>query len=393
MGGSMRKLVAGILLAAIGLWWFVSAPEEGVRIQAAEDFGPVPRAVVEVTTKTDFIKSNAVQSATSLPAYDEVVLSPDESIAYAPAVDGWIWRIELAKGVAERFVEVPLMPAGAHLAPDDADVLYFCSSYLHGVTYDDEERVGLYRLDLLTRAVDALVVNVPTDQGDRPLTFCNDLDVSEDGKRIYFTEPFDYGRPSMGTGGTYKEAIALGRNGQVWMYDLVDDKTLLVAEDLVFPDGILVESNEAGGEESLLVTQTIRFDIVRVYLGERKGEVETVIENLPAMPDGMDRDDKGRIWIGMLKQRSRITDWIHRNPWIKPFVLRLPPSLLPVSHETSVLALTADGSQPLFYTLHDGSVVSDISVVIPGASVLYLATFSPESKGLFSIPKPADFRD
>lgn len=71
----------------------------------------------------------------------------------------------------------------------------------------------------------------------------------------------------------------------------------------------------------------------------KAGQFETVLENLPAVPDGMDRDHQGRIWIGMLKQRSATIDKIHQNPWVKHFLLRLPSTWMPVSKGTSVLAL------------------------------------------------------
>ena len=107
------------------------------------------------------------------------------------------------------------------------------------------------------------------------------------------------------------------------------------------------------------------------------------------MPDGMDRDSEGRIWIGILKQRSGTIDWIHRSPWIKPFLLRLPAGLMPVSRKTSFLALSADASEALYYTEHDGSVVSDISVVVPGRKELYLAVFNDQSRGLHRVRYPA----
>ena len=56
------------------------------------------------------------------------------------------------------------------------------------------------------------------DVPKRPLIVCDNLEVSEDGRRIYFTEPFDY------TGATVDdaldEAISLSPNGRLWRYDI-----------------------------------------------------------------------------------------------------------------------------------------------------------------------------
>ena len=77
--------------------------------------------------------------------------------------------------------------------------------------------MGLYRLTLRDRSVEPLVHEVPAtdltrprpvvhadddtdapevrpDNGGprRPLAVCDNLEVSDDGRRIYFSEPFDY---------------------------------------------------------------------------------------------------------------------------------------------------------------------------------------------------------
>ncbi len=401
----------GIIIAAL---WVISTPHKAVKVGKPVIFGPVPSSITDVTAGADYIATSARKSAMDLPPYDEVVFNADETLAYVSAIDGWFWEVDLASKTARRFVDAPLMPAGARRAPDDDNVIYFCASYLYGEDYPSAERVGLYSIDIQTKAIVPLVLDVPvlpkTDgeaivyrDGDaprldqnktrgstaRPLAFCNDLDVSADGRRIYFTEPFAYGTPSMGGGGTFREAISLGQNGQVWRYDMDTGITSVVAQNFTFPDGILVETGEDGRDKSLLVTETVKFRLLRLYLtGPKADQSETVLENLPGMPDGLDRDAQGRIWIGMLKQRSATIDKIHKTPWIKHILLRLPSGLMPVSKETSILALSPDAGTPVFYTGHDGSVVTDISVVIPGRDALYLATVGDESHGLYTVPYP-----
>jgi len=90
----------------------------------------------------------------------------------------------------------------------------------------------------------------------RPLAFCNDLDVSADGRRIYFTEPIAYEGASMG-GGAVGEAITLGENGRLWRHDFDKGETRLVADGFHFIDGILIDPHPVDArEESVLVTQT-----------------------------------------------------------------------------------------------------------------------------------------
>ncbi len=408
------KIVLLLAILAFAFWWFKNSPPDEIKISGPITLSPISDAINAVTPAGDYIAEAVYKTADDLPAYDEVILSADEKTAFIPTMDGSFWKIDVEAGTASHFVDVPLMAAGARRAPDNAEVIYFCASYLFGVEYPQNERVGLYRLDTASKTITPLVIDVPQSDAtggeakifanntgpslrtadmnagnSRALTFCNDLDVSADGKRIYFTEPFSYGRPTMGGGGTYREAITLGQNGRVWQYNLDTTETRLIAQNFIFPDGILIEDSGAGIEETLLVTETIQFRILRLSIGgDNAGEWSIVQENLPGMPDGMDRDTDGRIWVGIIKQRSPVIDWIHGNPWIKPFFLRLPANLMPVSAETSLMAFSKDGSTPLFYSLHDGSVLSDISVIVPGRNELFVAAFNREATGLFRMPYP-----
>lgn len=400
-------------LGALGLGgWLYTAPPKAIQIADPFILSPVGEAIIDVTPDTDFIAQTHQVQALELPGYDEVVLLEDRGLAYATSMDGWIWEVDLAAGRAHKFVDAPLMPAGARLDPSDANIIYFCAADLYGETYAEEERVGLYALDLTTKAIVPLVIDVPqntkisvpTVHGEnvppvsgaqRPLAFCNDLDVSADGQHIYFTEPFYYGEgakapiEAMGTGGTYREAISLGQNGNIWHYDVGTQTVNAVAQGFTFPDGVLVEHDEAGNVESLLVTETVKFRIVRIYMqGLKAGSWEIVQANLPGMPDGMDRDGDGRVWVGILKKRSETINKIHRSTWMKHILLRLPHTAMPVSMETAILALSPDAATPLFYAEHDGSLVAEISVVIPGRDVLYLATFDHHAHGLHTVAIP-----
>ncbi|PHR60568.1 MAG: SMP-30/gluconolaconase/LRE-like region [Robiginitomaculum sp.] len=413
MNKKWLAFLAPVLLGAG--WWIYSAPPSYIKIGPSLILSETSEAIVSVTTNDDYLANSFERLAPQLPGYDEVVLFENQQLAFATAIDGWIWQIDLATGTTTQFVDTPLMPAGARAAPDDAQVLYFCASVLYGQTYPDGERVGLYQLDVPSRQITPLVLEVPQVSGlggqpvvfasgtgvkiqdpaqanaaSRPLAFCNDLDVSADGRRIYFTEPFSYADASMGGGGTYREALSLGQNGLVWMYNQDVDEVQLIAQNFTFPDGILVETNAAGQEESLLVAETVKFQIQRMFLiGDRAGQSELVQKNLPAMPDGLDRDEQGRIWVGMIKQRSGVVNWLHQHTWIKHLLLRLPHTWMPVSAATSFMGFDQSLHTPLFYSEHDGSVLTEISVVIPGKDHLYLATVGHDNQGLYRVPNPS----
>ncbi|RLB49749.1 MAG: hypothetical protein DRH23_05910 [Deltaproteobacteria bacterium] len=417
MGGRrVGRMTVLVVIALCAVWWLSSAPPDYLEIGPAVDLGGIAESILAVEAPPEALGLALEHVDSDVPGHDDLLLYEEDGVAFVSGMYGWIWRVPLGGG-GERFADVPLMPSGLRAAPDDHDVIYFCVSRLHGEDHPDDERVGLYRLTISTREVTPVVTDVPMTPAipelhhkvfadtneevptvmqaaidranSRPLAFCNDLDVSLDGKRIYFTEPIAYEGASMG-GGAVGEAITLGENGRLWRHDLATGETRLIAEGFHFIDGILIDPHPVDTrEQSVLVTQTPGFAVTRFFFGgARAGTAEAVWTALPGMPDGMDRDAQGRIWIGLYRKRSNFLTWAHNNPWIKPLMLRLPLELLPVPKETGLLALSPDGATPLYYAIYEGPKLGDAAVGIPGSEHLYIANFDRQHRGLIRMSYP-----
>lgn len=408
-----RSLLILLPFLALAAYLYIPRPDKKHLVMAeAYNIGPSPAAVEAVRTGDDFIRKSLRHDPSALPGFDDFVLFENEGFALATGTDGFIWKVDLATAKSERFADVPLVASGAVRV--DSDRIYACVSRLYGEAHDPAERVGVYEINIKTREVRPVITTVMippplpsgpegvvyregtapslfvrdfTPQNSRPMAFCNDLAVSSDKKRIYMTTPYAYEGAAMG-GGAFGEAITLARNGLLWRYDLASEKIELIARDFNFIDGILLEEKD-GREQSVLITETTKFRIDRLHLrGEKAGTHDVLWEFLPGMPDGMDRDARGRIWIGVIKKRTGFITWAHRNPWIKYALLNLPQSILPVPKETGLLVLSKDAAVPLFYTEHDGSGPGEIAVAVPGTDRIYLPNFRKSSRGLYSIPYP-----
>jgi sugar lactone lactonase YvrE len=211
---------------------------------------------------------------------------------------------------------------------------------------------------------------------------CDSLEVSADGRRIYFSEPVYYQGATVAD--TVDEGIALPRNGRLWRYDLETGTTRLIAEGFHFINGILFDPHPGRErEESVVVSQTSLFRLTRIYLrGPKAGTSEVVLDGLPGTPDGIDRDDAGRIWVSLFLERGKLLTWVHRNAWIKPLLLRLPSRLLVGRQQRSgVLVLSPDGSKPLYAGFHGGPGLTSISSAVPGPGGVYLANVSLSDLG------------
>jgi sugar lactone lactonase YvrE len=404
----MRRLVVVLLLAVIVAgWWVAAAPRPEIEIADSITFNRATEDAIRTVDRSAEFAASLEQFPSKVPAFDDAVFLQDGTTALVTAVDGQIWRVNLGNHAAEPLVDPPLMAYGIHEAPGDSNHIYFCASRSYAAAAADD-RVGLYRLALDTRKVESLVLDVPATDlmnerpvvyadndsgapelrpGDatpkRPLIVCDNLEVSEDGRRIYFSEPFDYAGASVDD--ALDEALALAPNGRLWRYDLETGATRLIAEGFHFINGVLYDLHPGQPrEESVLVTQTSLFRLTRFYLsGPKAGRDEVVLDGLTGLDDGMDRDASGRIWLALFSHRSRLLTWVHENAWIKPLFMRVPVRLLmALPQQTGVLVVSPDGRTPLYSALYDGDVLASVASAVPSQAGVYLANeaLGPESR-------------
>lgn len=61
-----------------------------------------------------------------------------------------------------------------------------------------------------------------------------------------------------------------------------------------------------------------------------QGAVRVLIDNLPGFPDNLMRGERGRIWVGLTKPRSTLSDLFAAYPQLRKVMARLPTSMWPV---------------------------------------------------------------
>ncbi len=399
----------GLLLGLLGSATLCGAMS-GTRLGPPRTFAPVPESIRSVLAANDSLKSSLLVEMPELPGHDDLIFDEARGVAFASGMDGWIWKLDLRSKKAARWLEAPLNPAGMQFADSRKERILFCASRLGGETYPTTARVGLYEAETANGQVRPILLWLPkTDLPSGPRVYgagegpaatvagldattarafalCNDLAVSKDGSQVFITEPFVRERAAMGPGAV-PEAIGLFPHGKLWQLDRNKRTISLVMDGFTFVDGIVLEESDGGIVESVIISETTNFRIVRAFVsGPRRGQFEVLLADLPGMADGLERDDRGRIWIGIIKRRSGLMNFVHRHPTWKYLLLGLPQNLLPVSREAGVLVLDRTGKKPLRYVLHDGSRVSDISVAVPFQDRFYLPSFSKTSRGLFSVP-------
>ena len=155
-------------------------------------------------------------------------------------------------------------------------------------------------------------------------------------------------------------------------------------ERLQFANGVALASDES----FVAVAETGAYRIKRVWLrGEKRGQSEVWLDNLPGFPDNMASDARGLIWVALASPRNKLLDLLHRAaPLLRRILWKLPTALQP----------QPDPAMRLFALDDSGNIVRDLGGKSPlfhmvtGMRVhqdkLYLASLQEAALASLTLP-------
>lgn len=257
----------------------------------------------------------------------EAVIDDQNGTAYATTHEGWIlrWEADGAAPIPERWVDVGGRPLG--IAFDQAGNLWVANAYL-----------GLQKV---TPAGD---VSLELDSVDgTPIVYADDLDITSKGV-IYLSDASTKFSPQA-AGGTLQASLLdineHGPHGRIIEYSIGTGEARVVMRDLSFANGVALSPDQ----DFFYVAETGAYRIWRYWLqGERAGQSEVVINNLPGFPDNVHLGREGRFWVGLTSPRSQALDDLSASPFMRKIVQRLPAAIRPnVQVYGHVLTIDAKG--------------------------------------------------
>lgn len=235
----------------------------------------------------------------------EAVAFDDEGNAYTGIEDGRILRFPPGGGRPETVAHTGGRPLGVEVDRDGT--LVVCDPYR-----------GLLRVDPATRQVDVLVDRFE----GRPLLLCDNATIASDGT-VYFTDSTQRWQLHE----QREPFIEHDPTGRILAYDPDAGEARLVLEDLYFANGVALSRDE----DFLAVAETARYQVTRLWLrGDRAGERDLLVDNLPGLPDNVTANGQGVFWVALTRLRDATLDRVFLSrPTLRKIVQRIPQKLQP----------------------------------------------------------------
>lgn len=319
-------LLGGALLLAAGYLLLWPVPVDPVAWTPPADQG----FVLPFDSNDSLYYARAIDIAPHAGAED--VAAGRDGYLYSSSESGAILRYD-ATGKVSVFAQAGGRPLGIEVDSDGALLVANAYLGLQRIGHDGSVETLLDRVDGV------------------PLVYANDLAIAADGT-IYFSEASSkFGAAEYG--GTYPasllDLIEHGGHGRLIAYAPDSQAVRVLLDGLNFANGVAISADQS----FLLVAETGAYRILKYWLdGPRAGQVEVLLDNLPAFPDNINTGRNGRFWIGLVAPRNALLDRLAGRPWLRRLIQRLPARIRPraVPH-SQVIAIDAAGD--VLMNLHD----------------------------------------
>ena len=281
---------------------------------------------------------------------------------YAPFEDGRIMRYDANGQNGQEFVNTGGRPLGLEF--DAIGNLIVCDT----------------KKGLLSVSPEGRVTTLTTEADGVPFGFTDDVDIASDGT-IYFTDASTRWRIE-----DYRsDLIEHIPYGRLLAFDPETKQTRVIKDKLYFANGVAVSPDQS----FVLVNETSEYRIQKVWIsGEKAGQSEILMDNLPGFPDGISSNGKGIFWVAFPSKRKEIIDNLADKPFVRKMIMRLPESLQPAPDRYGFI-IGIDGEGNVIHNFQDPSPesFSPITSVEEHNGYLYLGSLTYEGFGRIKAPE------
>jgi sugar lactone lactonase YvrE len=239
---------------------------------------------------------------------EDVVVAPDGTV-YTGTEDGQIFRVSHDGSKVESIGHTGGRPLGLELDGDGR--LLVCDS-----------KTGLLRLDPKTGDIEPITDRVAGTK----MMFCNNAAIAGDGT-VYFSDS----STQYGIEDWMKDFVEHTRTGRLLRLD-PDGSITVLETGLAFANGVAL----AADESFVAVAETRARTVVRHWLtGERAGQRDFLVEDLPGYPDNISRGSDGLIWVTISSPTNPVAELLGKGPLgLRKAATRIPERLQPKPKRT-----------------------------------------------------------
>lgn len=122
------------------------------------------------------------------------------------------------------------------------------------------------------------------------------------------------------------------------------------------------------------MVETTKYRVLRYWLkGDKAGQTEVFIDNLPGLPNGISIREDGSFWLGFSTKRNEALDKIHPKPAMKRMVYALPEWLQPQPEKFGIV-MNISNEGKVLQTLYEpsGAILPEAGAVKEQNGYLYI---------------------
>ena len=255
----------------------------------------------------------------------EALALGSDGLLYISTHEGWIIRHDPHGKTTRRWVNTGGRPLG--MVFDAAGNLLVADAYK----------------GLLSIAPDSSITTLSNSVDGQAIKYADDLDVTPDGKIWFSDASAKFGAEE--SGGTYQgsllDMLEHGYHGRLLVYDPATEKTTVALRGLSFANGVAADPEG----RFVLINETGEYRIHKFWLqGDKAGNSEIIIDNLPGFPDNIVRSGD-HYWVGLVSPRLQVLDKLADNPFVRKVLARLPEAVKPAAkHYSHVFRMDESGN-------------------------------------------------
>ncbi|XP_054805496.1 protein STRICTOSIDINE SYNTHASE-LIKE 4-like [Prosopis cineraria] len=184
----------------------------------------------------------------------------------------------------------------------------------------------------------------------------------------------------------YLDLLEARPHGQVLKYNPFSNETSVVLDNLKFANGVALSKDEG----YLVVCETWKLRCLRHWLkGEKKGNTQIFIDNLPGGPDNIHLAPDGSFWVALVPKPAFVLS--SSSKLLKHLMASFPKLIsvvAPPIKKASVANVGNDGEIIQILDDEEGKVMSLVTSAFEFDGYLYLADLN--SNFIAKLPLPAE---